>query len=64
MWHKLENFIDLKQTLAPLSNGRDANELRCAFKMLQSVARLMSTSGIVFVAAVKGWTVGGGAEVR
>ncbi|KAI5118452.1 hypothetical protein M0805_006271 [Coniferiporia weirii] len=54
---------DLKQTLAPQSDGRDPDELRVAFKQLQNITRLMTGADTVFISAVKGWAVGGGAEI-
>ncbi|KAH8119300.1 acetyl-CoA synthetase-like protein [Phellopilus nigrolimitatus] len=54
---------DLKETLAPQSNGRDPDELRRAFHQLQSITRLMTGAGTIFIAAVNGWAVGGGAEI-
>lgn len=56
-------WIDLKETLAPRSDGRDAAELRLAFEQLQDITRLMTTCNSIFIAAVRGWAVGGGAEV-
>jgi enoyl-CoA hydratase/carnithine racemase len=52
---------DLKQTLAPRTHGAD--ELRHSFGLLQDITRLMSSSSAVFVAAVQGYAVGGGAEL-
>ena len=56
-------LTDLKETLAPMSCGRDADELRRAFEQLQEITRLMTNSDTIFFAAVRGWAVGGGAEV-
>ena len=52
---------DLKETLAP--NTGSAAELRHAFGLLQEVTRVLSGAGAVFIAAVQGYAVGGGAEL-
>jgi enoyl-CoA hydratase/carnithine racemase len=52
---------DLKETLAP-QTGSGA-ELRHAFDLLQEVTRLLTGAPAVFVAAVQGYAVGGGAEL-
>ncbi|EJD03027.1 acetyl-CoA synthetase-like protein [Fomitiporia mediterranea MF3/22] len=54
---------DLKETLAPQSSGRDPEELRVAFEQLQSITRLMTSADTIFIAAVNGWAIGGGAEI-
>jgi len=54
---------DLKETLAPASNGSDPQELRRALLQLQDVTRLMANSETIFIACVQGWAVGGGTEV-
>jgi crotonobetaine/carnitine-CoA ligase len=56
--------IDLKQTLAPASKGKDSDELRRSLELLQDITRLMTTSSAIFIACVEGWAIGGGAEVR
>lgn len=56
--------IDLKETLAPRSKGVDPDELRLAFERLQDITRIITAADTVFIAAVNGWAVGGGAEVR
>jgi enoyl-CoA hydratase/carnithine racemase len=52
---------DLKETLAPDTGS--AAELRHAFRLLQDVTRILSGADAVFVAAVQGYAVGGGAEL-
>lgn len=52
---------DLKQTLAPKTGG--AEELREAFQKLQDLTRLTSSSGVIVIAAVQGFAIGGGAEL-
>jgi crotonobetaine/carnitine-CoA ligase len=52
---------DLKETLAP--NTGTAAELRHAFRLLQEVTRAMTGAQAVFIAAVEGYAVGGGAEL-
>jgi 2-(1,2-epoxy-1,2-dihydrophenyl)acetyl-CoA isomerase len=52
---------DLKETLAPRTGS--AAELRHAFGLLQEVTRLLTGAPAVFVAAVQGFAVGGGAEL-
>ena len=52
---------DLKETLAPRTGS--GSELRHAFRLLQEVTRLLTGAPAVFVAAVQGYAVGGGAEL-
>jgi enoyl-CoA hydratase/carnithine racemase len=52
---------DLKDTLAP--NTGSGAELRRSFALLQEVTRLLTGAPAVFVAAVQGYAVGGGAEL-
>jgi crotonobetaine/carnitine-CoA ligase len=52
---------DLKETLAPKTGS--AAELRYAFRLLQETTRLISGADAVFIAAVQGYAVGGGAEL-
>ncbi len=52
---------DLKDTLAPETGS--AQELRRSFALLQEVTRLLTGAPAVFVAAVQGYAVGGGAEL-
>jgi crotonobetaine/carnitine-CoA ligase len=52
---------DLKETLAPETGS--AAELRHAFRLLQETTRLISGAAAVFIAAVQGYAVGGGAEL-
>ena len=52
---------DLKETLAPRTGS--AAELRHAFRLLQEVTRLLTGAPAVFIAAVQGYAVGGGAEL-
>ncbi|MCU1614473.1 MAG: hypothetical protein JWO98_2013 [Frankiales bacterium] len=52
---------DLKETLAPRTGG--AEELRVAFELLQDVTRLMVDNPSPIIAAVRGYAVGGGAEI-
>lgn len=52
---------DLKQTLAPKTGS--AEELRDAFQKLQDLTRLTSSSGVIVIAAVHGFAIGGGAEI-
>ena len=58
-----DEMIDLKETLAPKSNGSDADELRASLDDLQDITRLISGGGTIFIASVQGWAVGGGVEV-
>ena len=57
-------LTDLKETLAPLSGGKDPEELQTAFEELQDVTRLMACASTVFIASLRGWAIGGGAEVN
>jgi len=52
---------DLKETLAPQTGS--GTELRRAFALLQEVTRVLTGAPAVFVAAVQGYAVGGGAEL-
>jgi enoyl-CoA hydratase/carnithine racemase len=52
---------DLKETLAPRTGS--AAELRHAFGLLQEVTRVLTGAPAVFIAAVQGYAVGGGAEL-
>jgi 2-(1,2-epoxy-1,2-dihydrophenyl)acetyl-CoA isomerase len=52
---------DLKETLAPRSGS--AEELRVAFELLQDVTRLLVSTPGPTIAAVRGFAVGGGAEI-
>jgi enoyl-CoA hydratase/carnithine racemase len=52
---------DLKLTLAPRTGG--VQELRHSFELLQDVTRLMTSMAPPIVAAVRGYAVGGGAEI-
>jgi 2-(1,2-epoxy-1,2-dihydrophenyl)acetyl-CoA isomerase len=52
---------DLKETLAPRTGS--GAELRHAFRLLQETTRLLTGAPAVFVAAVQGYAVGGGAEL-
>ena len=64
-FHRLRHYVlDLKETLAPLTDGADAQELRQALLQLQEVTRLMAGSETIFIACVEGWAIGGGAEVH
>jgi crotonobetaine/carnitine-CoA ligase len=51
---------DLKETMAP--NGTQ-EELKLAFQRLQDITRLTSTAPAIFIAAIQGYAVGGGAEI-
>ena len=52
---------DLKETLAPRTGG--AEELRYAFDLLQDLTRLMVANPSPVIAAVRGFAIGGGAEI-
>jgi enoyl-CoA hydratase/carnithine racemase len=52
---------DLKETLAPTTGS--AEELRRSFDLLQDLTRAMTASAAPHVAAVRGYAVGGGAEL-
>ncbi|TDL25997.1 acetyl-CoA synthetase-like protein [Rickenella mellea] len=54
---------DLKETLAPHSDGRDPSELRLSLLKLQDLTRLTAGTETVFISCVQGWAIGGGAEI-
>ncbi len=52
---------DLRETLSPETGT--AEELRVAFELLQDITRVMTSAPTPIVAAVRGYAVGGGAEL-